>query len=146
MSEGIRNDSVFNNSAVRINNRLRVLRFLHESGSATQTELRGVLNLSGPTVIQTLQQLREIGLVEEGESMPSQGGRKPKPMVFRYDAWHSAGVEVRRRHVDVRVLNLGGDVAAGRTFRLPYTGDDAYWKPWTDSSAGCWRSGRFRAR
>ena len=128
MTEGFRDAGAISSSAVRINNRVRVLRFLHEAGSATQMDIRNTLRLSGPTVTQTLQLFKEIGLLSEGEGMPSQGGRKPRPLVFRYGAYHSVGVEIRRRHVDVRAVDLAGNAVAGETFRLPYTGDEAYWR------------------
>ena len=128
MKEESKNRNLLNSSSVRSNNRVRVLNYLHQAGGATQTEIRDALHLSGPTVIQTLQEFREMGLVGEGESLPSQGGRKPRTSVFQYDAWHSVGVEIRRRHVDIRVLNLKGELAAGRTFRLPYAGDTGYWR------------------
>lgn len=118
----------FNNMSVRVVNRVRVLQLLFEEGSLTQLDIKNRLRLSGPTVTQTLQFFKEAGLLKEGEEIPSSGGRKPHPIEFCYDAFHVAGVEIRRHHVDVRIIDLKGNLAAGEVRRLSFENTAAYWK------------------
>lgn len=120
------------NISVRINNRNRVLRFLFDVKSATQLEIKSTLNLSGPTVTQTLQFFKERSLLADGEEIPSVGGRKPRPIVFCYDAYHAVGVEVRRHHIDISVLDLHGYTVVQRTFRLLFESSEAYWRAVND--------------
>lgn len=120
--------NAFNNMSVRVINRVRVLQLLFEEGSMTQLDIKNRLRLSGPTVTQTLQFFKEAGLFKEGDEIPSSGGRKPRPIEFCYDAFHVAGVEIRRHHVDIRVINLKGNLAEGVVRRLTFENTAEYWK------------------
>ena len=120
--------NTFNNMSVRVVNRVRVLQLLFEEGSLTQLDIKNRLRLSGPTVTQTLQFFKETGLLKEGEEIQSSGGRKPHPIEFCYDAFHVAGVEIRRHHVDIRIIDLKGNLAAGEVRRLPFENTAAYWR------------------
>lgn len=120
--------NAFNNMSVRVINRVRVLQLLFEEGSLTQLDIKNRLKLSGPTVTQTLQFFKEAGLLKEGEEIQSSGGRKPHPIEFCYDAFHVAGVEIRRHHVDIRIIDLKGNPAAGKVWRLPFENTASYWK------------------
>lgn len=120
--------NAFNNMSVRVINRVRVLQLLFEEGSMTQLDIKNRLRLSGPTVTQTLQFFREAGLFKEGEEIESSGGRKPHPVEFCYDAFHVAGVEIRRHHVDIRIIDLKGNLAVGKVLRLDFENTASYWQ------------------
>lgn len=108
------------NMSVRRINRVRVLKLLFHSGSLTQMEIKNQLGLSGPTVTQALQFFTDLGLLREGDEMPSSGGRKPRLIEFCYDAFYSVGVEIRHHHVDIQVINLRGNVVVGKVYRLVF--------------------------
>lgn len=120
--------NAFNNMSVRVINRVRVLQLLFDEGSMTQLDIKNRLKLSGPTVTQTLQFFKEAGLLREGDEIPSSGGRKPRPIEFCYDAFHVAGVEIRRHHVDIRMIDLKGNLVEGVVRRLPFENTAAYWQ------------------
>ena len=115
------------NMSVRRINRVRVLKLLFHSGSLTQMEIKNQLGLSGPTVTQALQFFTDLGLLREGDEMPSSGGRKPRLIEFCYDAFYSVGVEIRHHHVDIQVINLRGNVV-GKVYRLVFENTVDYWK------------------
>jgi len=127
MEAELKTQQPFSNVSVRAINRERVLQLLFKEGSMTQLEIKNRLNLSGPTVTKILHFFKEIGLMREGEEIPSSGGRKPRPIEFCYQAFHVAGVEIRRHHVDVQILDLKGNVAEGTVRRLNFEDSDAYW-------------------
>ena len=127
MNDNYQEQAVSNMSVRRIN-RVRVLKLLFRAGSLTQMDIKNQLGLSGPTVTQALQFFTGLGLLREGDEMPSSGGRRPRLIEFRYDAFYSAGVEIRHHHVDVQVINLRGTVVVGKVYRLVFENTAEYWQ------------------
>lgn len=132
MEAELKEQQTFRNASVRIINRGRVLRLLFQEGSMTQLEIKNRLNLSGPTVTQILQFFKEAGLLREGDEIPSSGGRKPRPIEFCYRSFFAVGVEIRRHHVDVQVMDLKGKTEAGTVRRLVFEDSGAYWRQVND--------------
>lgn len=127
MNENYQEQAVSNMSVRRIN-RVRVLKLLFRAGSLTQMDIKNQLGLSGPTVTQALQFFTGLGLLREGDEMPSSGGRRPRLIEFRYDAFYSAGVEIRHHHVDIQVIDLRGTVVVGKVYRLVFENTTEYWQ------------------
>ena len=127
VNENYQEQAVSNMSVRRIN-RVRVLKQLFRAGSLTQMDIKNQLGLSGPTVTQALQFFTGLGLLREGDEMPSSGGRRPRLIEFRYDAFYSAGVEIRHHHVDIQVIDLRGTVVVGKVYRLVFENTAEYWQ------------------
>ena len=127
MNDNYQEQAVSNMSVRRIN-RVRVLKMLFRAGSLTQMDIKNQLGLSGPTVTQALQFFTGLGLLREGDEMPSSGGRRPRLIEFRYDAFYSAGVEIRHHHVDIQVIDLRGTVVVGKVYRLVFENTAEYWQ------------------
>jgi len=121
-------EQAVSNMSVRRINRVRVLKLLFRAGSLTQMDIKNQLGLSGPTVTQALQFFTGLGLLREGDEMPSSGGRRPRLIEFRYDAFYSAGVEIRHHHVDIQVIDLRGTVVVGKVYRLVFENTAEYWQ------------------
>lgn len=116
-----------NTMAVKHINETRILQLLYRRGELTQIELKQELNLSSPTIIQAVQGFRKMGILVDGEAMESSGGRKPRKIAFKYDALHAVGVEIRRHHIEIVVVDLKGCVVSSRTLRLNYENTSEYW-------------------
>lgn len=127
MNENYQEQAVSNMSVRRIN-RVRVLKLLFRAGSLTQMDIKNQLGLSGPTVTQALQFFTGLGLLREGDEMPSSGGRRPRLIEFCYDAFYSAGVEIRHHHVDIQVIDLRGTVVVEKVYRLVFENTAEYWR------------------
>lgn len=127
VNENYQEQAVSNMSVRRIN-RVRVLKLLFRAGSLTQMDIKNQLGLSGPTVTQALQFFTGLGLLREGDEMPSSGGRRPRLIEFCYDAFYSAGVEIRHHHVDIQVIDLQGTVVVGKVYRLVFENTAEYWQ------------------
>ena len=127
MNDNYQEQAVSNMSVRRIN-RVRVLKLLFRAGSLTQMDIKNQLGLSGPTVTQALQFFPGLGLLREGDEMPSSGGRRPRLIEFRYDSIYSAGVEIRHHHVDIQVIDLRGTVVVGKVYRLVFENTAEYWQ------------------
>ena len=121
------NDTRMTNSSLRWLNLKRIFDLLYEQKELTQAEIKEMTGLSGPTVTQSLFFFKDIGLFKEGEKQASSGGRKALPIAFDYQAYHAVGVEIRVHHVDVRILDLSGEVASSQVYRLDFAPDDSYW-------------------
>jgi predicted NBD/HSP70 family sugar kinase len=98
---------------IRQHNLSLVLEHIHRDGSLTRAELTQRLHLSRSTVGALVNDLAQLGLVEE--VVPSGGARVGRPS--HVVAPHSAGpyavaVDVDVAHVTVAAVTLGGDVAA----------------------------------
>lgn len=127
MKENFQEHAVSNMSVRRIN-RVRVLKLLFRAGSLTQMEIKNQLGLSGPTVTQALQFFTGLGFLQEGDEMPSSGGRRPRLIEFCYDAFYAVGVEIRHHHVDIQVINLRGTVVVGKVYPLVFENTVEYWQ------------------
>jgi predicted NBD/HSP70 family sugar kinase len=98
---------------IRQHNLSLVLEHIHRDGSLTRAELTQRLHLSRSTVGALVNDLAQLGLVEE--VVPSGGARVGRPS--HVVAPHSAGpyavaVDVDVAHVTVAAVTLGGDVSA----------------------------------
>jgi N-acetylglucosamine repressor len=118
----------FNTMSIRVLNRQRVLQLLYENESMTQAEIINMTGQSRPTVTQTLQYFRKVGLVKEGKILASSGGRKPHAVQFCYDACHAIGVEIRKHHIDISILNLKGELITDRQHYLVFNNTREYWE------------------
>ncbi len=122
------NQIIVSNIDVRTANRIRVLQLLFHEENLTQMDIKNRLHLSGPTVTQAVQLFMGAGLVREGKEMPSSGGRKPHLIEFCYDAYHAVGVEIRKHHADICIINLQGHVTARKVYHILFENNDTYWK------------------
>lgn len=116
-----------NTMAVKRINEMRILQLLHRKSELTQLELKQELNLSSPTITQAIQMFKKMGILTDGEELESSGGRKPRKIAFRYNAFHSVGVEIRKNCIDVVVIDLKGQVTIQEVFPLEYENTDRYW-------------------
>ena len=107
-----------NTSSLRLLNLYKVVSLLYQAGSMTQAQIKTESGLSGPTVIQCIQHFKEKGAFYEGKALASSGGRKPTLICFDYNYRYAVGVEIRRHHVDISIMNLKGECIATRTERL----------------------------
>ena len=61
-------------------NKTRVFRFISQQGRTSKLEIVSRLGISLPTVLQTLKELTEDGLIWEMGEFESTGGRKAKAL------------------------------------------------------------------
>ncbi len=116
------------NKDIRSYNRINMLRLLFDEGALTQADIKKRLKLSGPTITQNIQEFMAKGLLQEGSEQESSGGRRPHLIEFCYNTYHVVGIEVRRHHVDIRVINLHGDTIYGEVKRIVFENTPKYWE------------------
>ena len=128
MAYRLNGNKILNTMAVKKINESRILELIYWNQGLTQQDIKNELGLSAPTVIQALQQFRELGLIGDGGELVSSGGRKPKTLQFYYDARVAAGVEIRRSHIEAVVIDLKGNVLWSETQEKKFEHVDAYWE------------------
>lgn len=101
-------------------NARRIAEALRSRGGCTRAELIAATGLSRPTVSATLGELARDDLVAEGaRAAGALGGRPAAVIRLTRNAGLSVGVDIGRRHVRVAVADLGHEVLAERSSRLP---------------------------
>lgn len=109
-----------NTASLRLLNLSKVLNLVYSGSSLTQAQIKEGSSLSGPTVNQCIRFFKDKGVFYEGKTLASSGGRKPTLICFDYDYRYAVGVEIRRHHIDIAIMNLKGECIASRTERLVY--------------------------
>lgn len=120
--------STGNAISLRLLNLSRILNLVYSAGSLTQAKIKERSNLSGPTVIQCIQYYKEKGIFYEGKALASSGGRKPTLICFNYNYRYAVGVEIRRHHIDVSIINLKGECIAFKTEKIVFEQSNEYVK------------------
>lgn len=88
-------------------NRRLVLNFLRRSGPMSRAELASRSGLSGATIGFVVGELMAEGLVCEGESVPSNGGRRPVPVELVRGSRFAIGFKLTARGLEGVLTDLG---------------------------------------
>jgi predicted NBD/HSP70 family sugar kinase len=95
-----------------------VLRVLRELGPASRAEIVRRTSLSRATVSSVLAQVREEGLVIEGDGEAAGQGRPAALLRLSPSAGAALGIDFGKRHLRVAVADLGHRVLAERALEL----------------------------
>ncbi|MEN3185687.1 MAG: ROK family transcriptional regulator [Atribacterota bacterium] len=88
----------------------RVIRFVHRQGTTNRVAIARALNLSLSTVTNLVAELKQQGLIQEGGSGQSTGGRKPLLLHFNREWGLVVAVKIGARRVHVGLANLDGEL------------------------------------
>lgn len=116
------------NADIRVNNRKRVVNTLFRSGAMTKQELANRLELSLPTVTLLLKELKQKGLIVNGEALSSTGGRKPVLLMPVYGVKYAVGIEVSLHELRMVMLDLGANVIAQKMISHEFDVTREYWE------------------
>lgn len=91
-------------------NRSNILHYmLHAKNVFSKNQIANALNLSIPTVTQSLKELQTYGLVKEAGALESVGGRKAMSYQCKKNAKVAIGVDITPNHVNIVISNLAGE-------------------------------------
>ena len=93
---------------------ITVLDEIRLAGSRSRSEISGHTGLSRSVVSQRVNELIERGLIVEGTTGPSTGGRPPRQLEFRADAGYVLVADIGASSLDVAVTTLDGEILAHR--------------------------------
>ncbi len=109
-------------------NKRALTKYLYTHGPATKKMMEKELSLSLPTITQNLRILEKEGLVGKGEQLQSTGGRKAQTFVFESRCRAAIGVAMRPNDLNLRAVDLHGNVIAKQRITLHYQNTDAYYR------------------
>lgn len=96
-----------------------ILAHLATFGGVTIAELAKGLNVSVPTVTKLLTDLKDDGYLEDNGKIETAGGRRPNVFGLAGEASYFLGVDVRRRRIEIVLLDFRGDVVHKKD-EIPY--------------------------
>ena len=109
-------------------NRNNIYRTVIAQKKTSKQEIAYQLNLSLPTVTQNLNELMEIGLVEEKGTFQSTGGRKAKIISSNPRARVALGLDITRNHVNLVMVDLEASVLRSVRKRISFQADEKYFQ------------------
>lgn len=115
------------NADIKSANRVKLMKYLLDNGSASRLELTQALELSSPTVIQIIKELSERGLITEVGEYNSTGGRKAKTLGVTKGLYFAVGVEIIKHHLQLVLVDMNHEVLAAERIRYPYQDTTSYY-------------------
>ena len=116
-----------NNMEVRQTNRARLVDVLLKEGPKTKSDIVQSLNLSLMTVSTLLRELMEEGLVEQGESVSSRGGRRPVLYQIVAGAKKALGVCLSAHHIRITYVCWNLEIPKRKKEKILFENTRAYW-------------------
>lgn len=117
-----------NNSEVKKLNRNRVFRYINSKNRTSMPDIAAALDMSGPTVLQIVKELREAHVICEAGEFESTGGRKAKALAAVRDARYAVGIEITRNHIGMVLTDMTETVLKHNRMRKAFTYEDEYFK------------------
>ncbi len=121
-----------NNSDVRRTNRNRVFRFINHTKETCMSEISSALEISGPTVMSIVKELKESGVIKEVGEYESTGGRKAKAIASVKDFRYAIGVDITLNHVGIVYTDLSEEALTHKRIQKPFQRSEQYIKELAD--------------
>jgi len=114
---------------IKEDNRNKVYSYIRKNGLATKQDIAYGLQLSLPTVTNSLNYLAKQGLISSKCKIPNKSfGRNPVAYSYIPDARVAIGLDVTRHHIKSVIVDLDGKVIQYKYKRQEYQRNDAYLK------------------
>lgn len=105
----------------------KILSYMLAYGKTSKVELAKGLNLSMPTVLSNVNELMELGMIEEVGEYESTGGRKARTIAIRKDYKYAVGVAITAKHIVVVLVNLAGEIVKSERTRTVFSPSIEYY-------------------
>lgn len=117
-----------NSLEVKKLNRNRVFRYVNSRSETSMPDISAALDVSGPTVLTIVKELKQDGIVEEVGELQSTGGRKAKAISAVKDVRYAIGMDITANHVSLVYTNLERKVLDHKRIRKRFSYTDAYFQ------------------
>ena len=97
-----------NSVEVKRQNRNRVFRYVNGQTETSMPEISAALDISGPTVLTIVNELKEEGVLREAGELKSTGGRKAKAIAAVKDVKYAIGIDLTVNHISITYTDLSG--------------------------------------
>ena len=95
-----------NSVEVKRQNRNRVFRYVNGQEETSMPEISAALDISGPTVLTIVNELKEEGVLKEAGELKSTGGRKAKAIAAVKDIKYAVGIDLTANHISITYTDL----------------------------------------
>ena len=117
-----------NSLEVKRLNRNRVFRYVNGQSETSMPDISAALDISGPTVLTIVKELKEAGVVAEVGELKSTGGRKAKAIAAVKDIRYAIGLDITANHVGLAYTDLARKVLKHERIRKPFAYTDVYFQ------------------
>lgn len=117
-----------NSLEVKRLNRNRVFRYVTEQSETSMPDIAAALDISGPTVLTIVKELKAAGVVAEVGELKSTGGRKAKAIATVWDARYAVGMDVTKNHVSFVYTDLAMKVLGHERIRKLFMDEERYYQ------------------
>ncbi len=109
-------------------NRNEIFRIIYRNHRVSKQYIMSECGLSLPTIGQNLKELMDMGLVQEGGTFESTGGRKAKIIQCVANARMAIGLDITANHVCLVLVNLDVQVVSSLRLRIEFQDTQAYYR------------------
>ena len=117
-----------NSLEVKKLNRNRVFRYVNGRRETSMPDISAALDISGPTVLTIVKELKSAGVVEEVGALESTGGRKAKAIASVKEARYAVGMDITGNHVGFAYTDLSMKVLAHERIRKHFYNEEQYFQ------------------
>ncbi len=117
-----------NNLEVKKLNRNRVFRYVNSLDETCMPDISAALDMSGPTVLTIINELKEAKVVEEVGEFKSTGGRKAKAIASIKDVKYAIGLDITKNHVSIVYTDLTQTAMKHERIHKPFFFADQYFR------------------
>lgn len=117
-----------NSLEVKKLNRNRVFRYVNSRSETSMPDISAALDISGPTVLTIVKELKQDGIVEEVGELKSTGGRKAKAISAVKDVRYAIGIDITANHVSLVYTNLDRKALDHKRIRKRFFCTEAYFQ------------------
>lgn len=109
-------------------NRNRVFRFVNNRERTSMPDIASALDMSGPTVLQMVKELKELKVIQEVGEYKSTGGRKAKAIAAVPNVRYAVGVDITKNHIGLVLTNLSEKVLKHIRITRSFAFTDSYFR------------------
>lgn len=107
-------------------NKARILHLVYDRKSTSNSDITRELDLSLPTVLQHIKELRAAGLIQTAGKRASTGGRRANELTGVPLCKVFGGIEISRHHFTMVIVDLFSTVIAMERRDIPFSVDEEY--------------------
>lgn len=110
----------------------KILSYMLTYGKTSKVQLAKDLNLSMPTVLTNVNELMDLGVIEEVGEYASTGGRKARSIAIKKEYRYAVGVDITANHIGIVLVNMAGEVVKSERTREVFSPDIHYYHKLSD--------------
>lgn len=117
-----------NNIDVKRSNRNKVFRYVLSKEMTSMPDIAASLEISTPTVLQIVKELKGSGVIRDAGELESTGGRKAKALEASKDVRYAVGIDITRNHITFVLTDLSEKVLRRERLRKEFVFEDSYFR------------------